>query len=128
MKELLEEVAKQKLEKVKNGELSADEEKAVLKEAMELTDRQIQLTKIESAEVIEEQKAQFEKEKFEASKAEQKRNRIIKAIEIGVPVVLTGLNFAINVYFMKTLVNYEETRNWTNTPGKSLGKLFSLKR
>lgn len=128
MENLLREVVKENLEKIHNGELSKEEEKQTLKDTMELTDRLIVLEKAKVSEQYENEKLHLERAKFANSVEESNKAKILKAIEIGVPIVLTGVNFLMNVYFMKALCNFEKENNFTTGAGKGLVRLFSPKR
>jgi hypothetical protein len=109
-KELLEKVMRNRLERsLKAGD--AEREKADFREAMEATDRYIELEKVESA------------------KKEQKENRILKIVEIAaVPVVLTGINFLCKKSFARDVMQFEKEDTFTSTPGRTgISSFFRFK-
>ena len=109
-KELLEKVMKDRLERsLSTGD--SNDEKASFKEAMEATDRYIELEKVESA------------------KKEQKENKILKIIEIAaVPVVLTGINFLCKKNFARDVMRFEKEDTFTSTPGRTgISSFFRFK-
>lgn len=108
-KELLEKVITDRLEKSLNQEVSEEERKQALKDAMEATDRQIQI------------------EKMESSKKEDKKNKILKCVEISVPIALFALDCAFKIHYMKKVCNFEKDYTFTTTPGKGIGSLFRFK-
>ena len=108
-KKLLEKVIEDRLETSLNQEVDAEERKQALKEAMEATDRQIQIEKIES------------------SRKEDKKNKILKCVEIGIPVALFALDCVFKIHYMKKVCNFEKDYTFTTTPGKGIGSLFRFK-
>lgn len=108
-KELLEKVINDRLKISLSQEVSEEERKQALKDAMEATDRHIQI------------------EKMESSRKEDKKNKILKCVEIGVPVALFALDCTFKIIYMKKVCNFEKDYTFTTTPGKGIGSLFRFK-
>ena len=110
-KEKLEQVIDNRLGIALEKDVTSDEGKQAFKEAMEAMDRKIQLEKISDAE------------------KEQKKNRIIKIVEVAaIPVALFVADVAFKTYYMKTVCNFEKDYTFTTSPGKGLSSLFRFKK
>ena len=98
-KELLDKVIKDRLMKSMIAEEGSD---VAFNEAMEAIDRQIQLDN-------------------------NKKDKLIKAVEISAAVILTPLIDAkCRQIFAKMICDFEKDYTFTTTAGKSLSKLFKL--
>lgn len=107
----------------------SEESKRIFKEAMEALDKMIQYEKIEVSRLELESKERMEKEKLAKSKEEQKKNDIMRIIEIaGVPVGLFILDCLFKRYYMRSVCNFEKDYTFTTTPGKSISGLFKFKK
>lgn len=106
---------KELLEKTVNDRLGAYSKELIdeksFKEAMEATDRLIELEKIESA------------------KEEQKKNRRLKWVEVGaVPFAIFGLNYIKESKFIEVLCKFETENTVTSSSFKQIiSRLFSKK-
>lgn len=121
-KTLLEEVIDNRLASVKDS-CGGDEEKKAFREAMEATDRHIQMERLK----LEREKLELEKQKVEA-KDDQKFNRIMKCVEVvAVPVGVLVLDFVFKQHYMKKICTFEKDYTFTTTPGKSIGSIFRFK-
>lgn len=108
-KELLEKVANQRLEQSLN-EGSSEEGKTCFKEAMEATDRIIELEKIDTA------------------KTERKTSQVLRIIEVAaVPIALAGLNYAFKTDFLKKVMLFEKDDAFTGSAGRSVSSWFRFK-
>ena len=126
--QLLEEVILDRLD-VALDDREPEESKKAFKEAMEAIDRKIQIEKINVSKLELENKEKLEESKFNKSKEEQRKNDILKLIEIvAVPVGLLMLDYAFKRSFMKTVCNFEKDYTFTTTPGKSISQLFKFKK
>ena len=112
-KELLDEVYQNRLESANYYSLMEDEGKQAIKDVTVLTDRQIELEKIE----IEKRKLDLEEKKlkFEPWKT------------VAVPVGMFLLESAFTVGLMVAIHNFEKSESYTTTPGRALGDMFRRK-
>lgn len=143
---LLEDVIKNRLE-IAEDDVESEESKRAFKEAMEAIDKMIQLEKlevskleVENKERLEreklevskleaENKERLEREKFEKSNKEQKKNDILRIVEVvAVPVGLFTLDCLFKRYYMRSVCNFEKDYTFTTTPGKSISGLFKFKK
>lgn len=110
-KELLDRVIKSRLEDALKVDVNSDEGRRSFAQAMEAIDRQIQL------------------EKIEQSKEDEKKNKLIKIIEVAaVPTGLFVLDLLSKRYFIRMVCNFEKDYTFTTTAGKSLSSIFRFKR
>ena len=109
-KELLELVAQKRLQESLDCE-GSEENKGCFKEAMEATDRYIEVRKLEDA------------------KKEQRIGRIIKCVEIAaVPVFLATLNYAFKKDLAREVMRFEKEDVFTSTPGRTaISSFFRFK-
>ena len=122
MDEIRKELEKVVLDRLKQTSGSEDKEnRLAYKEAMEGLDHLLQLEKNEVA------KEEF-KLKTELDKDSQKKNRLIKYIEIGAPLVILLLDAGFKMHFMRKICMFEKDYTFTTTPGRSLSGLFKFKR
>ena len=108
-KKLLEEVIKDRLTKSLGDD--ADESSAAFKDAMEAIDRQVALDK---------EQAELDKDK---------KDRMVKLVEIGTAVVLAPLiELGCKKAFAYMLCEFEKDYSFTTMAGKSLSGLFKFKK
>ena len=101
-KKLLEEVIKDRLTKAKSD--NADEAKAAFEDAMQAIDRQTTLDK-------------------------DKKDRIVKCVEIGTAVVLAPIIEATcKKAFAQVICDFERDNIFTSMAGKSLSGLFKFRK
>lgn len=125
---LLEQVIKDRL-KVALDDLESDESKRAFKEAMEAIDRMIQIERIDVSRLELESKDRLEESKLNKSKEEQRKNDILRIVEVvAVPVGLFVLDCLFKRYYMRSVCNFEKDYTFTTTPGKSISGLFKFKR
>ena len=125
---LLDEVIERRLE-IAADEPVSEESKRVFKEAMEAIDRKIQLERIEVSRKEVESKELLEREKLSRTKEEQKKNDIMRIVEVvAVPVGLFMLDCLFKRYYMRSVCNFEKDYTFTTTPGKSISGLFKFKK
>lgn len=110
---------------LENNKLELDKEKLELEKAK--FDYTKMLDERESRKLeLEIEKFEFEKEKSKkeaaAKKDDNKRTIIIKAIELGVPIVTIFVKFILDRKNVKLIANFEQDNTWTTTPGRSLSK------
>jgi hypothetical protein len=110
-KEQLDKVIDDRLESVLVYEEGSDEAKHAFKEAM----KAIELRN--------------EMEKIEDTKKSEKKNTVLKIVEIvAVPVGLFVLDAAFKTYYMKKVCNFEKDYTFTTTPGRGLSGLFQFRK
>lgn len=125
---LLEDVIKNRLE-ITEDDVESEESKRAFKEAMEAIDKMIQLEKLEVSKLEVENKERLEREKFEKSNREQKKNDILRIVEVvAVPVGLFVMDCLFKRYYMRSVCNFEKDYTFTTTPGKSISGLFKFKK
>ena len=112
-KELFDEVYENRLESANTYSLVEDEGRQALKDVAVLTDRQIELEKLE----LEKRKADLEekKQKFEPIKV------------IAVPVGMFLLESLFMVGYVRAINNFEKEGSYITTPGKAIGDMFRQK-
>ena len=118
-KQLLEEVIQRRLELAlkEKGEIS----EAAFEEAMQAIDRQMEIDKIKLEALNNQDKMQVDKNR-------DRRDSVIKCLEIGATFIVTPLLTAkVNKSFAHMLCEFEKDYNFTTTAGKSLSKIFKLK-
>lgn len=118
-KQLLEEVIQRRLELAlkEKGEIS----EAAFEEAMEAIDKQIEIDRVNFESLNT-------RERMEEEKVKDKRDSIIKCLEIGATIIAAPIITAkINKTFAHMLCEFEKDYNFTTTAGKSLSKIFKLK-
>lgn len=127
-RELMQEVLTDRLKKSMNDSLEAEERNTAFEQAMKIADRQ---TKVYESDIVYDdqvKKLEHEKEKLETEKAENKKNRIIKVIEVGAIVVLAPIvYYCTNKGLIKEVGTAEQMEHFGSTPGRSLGKMFNFK-
>lgn len=117
--QLLEQVIQGKLELALKAEDEMSE--AAFREAMEAIDRQIAIDRAEF-------EALNNRERLEEDKVKERRDSIIKCLEIGATIIAAPIITAkINKSFAHMLCEFEKNYNFTTTAGKSLSKIFKLK-
>lgn len=110
LEEELEQTAHKSLKIVDESDVSSEEGKQAFKNAMDATDRLIQLKKIKIAS----------KQDIE--------NRIVKCVEIGIPIAIFMADAAFKVMYMNKVLNYEKEGVITSSPGKNfVSSLFRFK-
>lgn len=118
-KQLLEEVIQRRLELAlkEKGEIS----EAAFEEAMRAIDRQMEIDKIKLEALNNQDKMQVDKNR-------DRRDSVIKCLEIGATFIVTPILTAkVNKSFAHMLCEFEKDYNFTTTAGKSLSKIFKLK-
>lgn len=119
---LLEEVSESRLKTALNHKADADERKLAFTEAMQVADRQIELSKLEDAR-------QEKLREEELKKAESKKSLIIHCAEIGIGVILAPvIDFFCKKALAKLCIAFEEHGTLTTTPGRSLSSMFRFKK
>lgn len=109
-KELLEKIVSERLEKAADENASEEEKRAAFKEAMEATDRVVELGKIESDK-------------------DKKLNRALKYVElVAIPVTLMAVDFAFKMRYTKTVCNFEKDYTFTTQAGRSISQFFKFKK
>ena len=131
-RELMEAVVKQRLEAALDSSVTPEESKRLFDEAMKAVDRQIESDKLDISYSEHVEKLELEKEKDSRDEAfkkeEAKKNRWIRAIEIGTAVILVpAITFGFNMAYAKRICNFEKTETFYTTPGRGLSKLFNLR-
>lgn len=125
---LLEDVIKNRLE-IAEDDVESEESKRAFKEAMEAIDKMIQLEKLEVSKLEVENKERLEREKFDKTNREQKKNDILRIVEVvAVPVGLFVMDCLFKRYYMRSVCNFEKDYTFTTTPGKSISGLFKFKK
>ena len=118
-KQLLEEVIQKRLELALKAEGEISE--AAFEEAMEAIDRQTAIDKIKLEALNNQDKMQVDKNR-------DRRDSVIKCLEIGATFIVTPILTAkVNKSFAHMLCEFEKDYNFTTTAGKSLSKIFKLK-
>lgn len=70
-----------------------------------------------------------EMEKIEDAKKSEKKNTVLKVVEIvAVPVGLFALDAVFKTYYMKKVCNFEKDYTFTTSAGKGLSSLFQFRR
>ena len=117
--QLLEEVIQKRLELALKAEGEISE--AAFEDAMEAIDRQIAIDRAKN-------EALNNQERLEEDKIKERRDSIIKCLEIGATIIAAPIITAkINKTFAHMLCDFEKNYNFTTTAGKSLSKIFKLK-
>lgn len=110
-KDQLDKVIDDRLESVLIYEEGSDEAKQAFKEAM----KAIELRN--------------EMEKIEDTKKSEKKNTVLKVVEIAaVPVGLFVLDCLFKNHYMKKVCNFEKDYTFTTTPGRGLSSLFQFRK
>ena len=126
-KELFDEVYENRLESANTYSLVEDEGRQALKDVAVLTDRQIELEKLE----LEKRKADLEERKadLEERKAdlEEKKQKFEPIKVIAVPVGMFLLESLFMVGYVRAINNFEKEGSYITTPGKAIGDMFRKK-
>lgn len=69
----------------------------------------------------------FEEKKIKLEYNNNKKERLVKAMEIGAMIAVPMITAGYNKKFAKMLCNFEKDYTFTTTAGRSLGGLFKLK-
>lgn len=70
-----------------------------------------------------------EMEKIEDNKKSEKKNTVLKVVEIvAVPVGLFVLDAVFKTYYMKKVCNFEKDYTFTTTAGRGLSSLFQFRK
>lgn len=70
-----------------------------------------------------------EMEKIEDAKKSEKKNTVLKVVEIAaVPVGLFVLDAIFKNHYMKKVCNFEKDYTFTTTPGRGLSSLFQFRK
>lgn len=130
--EKLKSVLEDRLEASLKNDVTSEESKQAIKDAMVVADRLIEVekTKLQHQEQIEKQKLEESKLKHEdeRKKKELKSNIILKAVEIGAMVLIAPLvQYGCNRGYVKLVGLFEKDDYYRTTAGKSLSSLFRLK-
>ena len=129
---LMEVVIKENLETLQHYDLTDvnDEERKLLtKETLELTDRLIQLRKVDNEQSETNLKRELEKQKYETNREENVKDRVIRIIEVAaVPTVLFIADCFFKRYYMRSVCNFEKDYTFTTTPGRAVSGLFKFKK
>ena len=129
---LMEVVIKENLETLQELDLTDvnDEGRKLLtKETLELTDRLIQLRRLDQEESDRDLKRELENQKYETNKDENVKNRVIRIIEVAaVPTVLFVADCLFKRYYMRSVCNFEKDYTFTTTPGRAVSGLFKFKK
>lgn len=121
-KEQLEKVIEDRLESTLLYEEGSEEAIRAFKEAT----RAIEL--LNEAEKLEYQK-ESEKKRIEETERIEKKNTVLKIVEIAaVPVGLFVLDAIFKNHYMKKVCNFEKDYTFTTTAGKGLSSLFQFRR
>lgn len=119
-KQLLEEVIQERLELALNAD-DNEVSDAAFECAMRAIDRQIEIDRVNFESLNT-------RERMEEEKVKDKRDSIIKCLEIGATIIAAPIITAkINKTFAHMLCEFEKDYNFTTTAGKSLSKIFKLK-
>lgn len=126
VKESLCEEVLTELDIMKGEEVGSDKHKAALDTVTKLTDRLIEIEKIELDSRDKNKTRESEMFYKNAQMAEDKRNRwinvVVKVVEIGVPVLTY-------VWATNRSLRFEETGTFTTQAGRhSIGNLFRFRR
>ena len=118
-KKLLEDLIQERLQRAMDAE---DENSNVaFEEAMQAIDRQMEIDKIKLEALNNQDKMQVDKNR-------DRRDSVIKCLEIGATFIVTPILTAkVNKSFAHMLCEFEKDYNFTATAGKSLSKIFKLK-
>lgn len=101
-RELLEKVYRDRLTKALEQEADSEEKRAAFKDAMDATDRLIEMQKLESM------------------KKDQDLGRILKYVEaLALPVGLVVLDYVFKKDFLRQVCQFEIDNTFTTTPGRS---------
>lgn len=125
LKHLLEVEIEDQFDKLAEMEKGSDEYKAMVDSTIKLTDRMIELEKLEDERLDKEQDRDFDHElKLNESK-ENKRDRIIKN---GISIAGIILPIVLTVWGTKTSLRFEEEGTITTTVGRGfINKLLPKK-
>ena len=125
LKHLLEVEIEDQFDKLAEMEKGSGEYKAMVDSTIKLTDRMIELEKLEDERLDKEQDRDFDHElKLNESK-ENKRDRIIKN---GISIAGIILPIVLTVWGTKTSLKFEEEGTITTTVGRGfINKLFPKK-
>lgn len=125
LKHLLEVEIEDQFDKLAEMEKGSDEYKAMVDSTIKLTDRMIELEKLEDERLDKEQDRDFDHElKLNESK-ENKRDRIIKN---GISIAGIILPIVLTVWGTKTSLKFEEEGTITTTVGRGfINKLLPKK-
>ena len=128
IRELMEEVIEDNLQGLKGFDLTdidSEQRKITLKETLELTDRLIQLEKLD----LENDKQKQENKKFESNQNEIVFNKVMRIVEVAaVPTVLFIADCVFKTYYMKSVCNFEKYYTFTTTPGRGVSGLFKFRK
>lgn len=131
-------------------DVEAEERNHAHKKVMEITDRLIQIGKMDAADLeaqdkmtletekmnleerklnLDEQKLNLESTKFEQSKEDSKKSDALKWVEIAVvPVGVLVIDYIFKRAYMTRVCNFEKDYTFTTTPGRSISALFKFKK
>lgn len=134
----LEEILYDRLQRLETCEVGSEEAhkllkeikeiEAVLNQGLEMKKSEQKAAEDEERRKLELEKLELEKRKLELSTLERKENKILKIVEIAVPLSIFVLDCAFKTYFMKSVCNFEKDYTFTTTAGRSLSSLFKFKR
>ena len=106
-KELLEKVIEDRLTTTQLVDVKPEDEKRAFDEAMEAYDRKIEI------------------EKLEHSKKNEKWNKILKGVELGVEVGIVGVTILSRWKYAKAICNFEKDYTFTSSAGRDLWKFVT---
>lgn len=119
-KELFDEVYENRLESANTYSLVEDEGRQALKDVAVLTDRQIELEKLE----LEKRRIELDERKTDL---EEKKQKFEPIKVIAVPVGMFLLESLFMVGYVKAINNFEKEGSYITTPGKAIGDMFRQK-
>lgn len=92
-------------------------------------DRNEEDAKLAFKELTKAIELQNEMDKIELEKKSEKKNTVLKVVEIvAVPVGLFALDAIFKTYYMKKVCNFEKDYTFTTSAGKGLSSLFQFRR
>lgn len=132
LKQLMEEVAAEKLNYVLEHEQGDDDAEEAFDQAITAVKVYNDMVKIDDAHEEELKRQDIEKDKQEADKkfkmSESTKEKIMKGIELGAVVIVTPvIGYFSNKNLAKFLCKAEQFETFTSTAGRSLGKMFKFK-
>ena len=130
LKELMEDVAKERLKVAKTLGPGTEEGDAAFKEGLQAFNAYNELVKTEDAHEEQAERRAMEKDKQARDEAIRKKERMKDWIIFGVTTLGTIAVPILGHILKKDLVKYvckaEEFESFTSTPGKAIGKMFDF--
>lgn len=139
-KALLNDVIKDRLDRVLISDPENEGDKQIFKEAMEAINKQIELDKIQTSHEEQLEKLKMENEKLKAEnekhlrdeaakKSEAKKDRWVQiGLFAGGLLLGEGIDYAKKMGFARHICDFEKDYTFTTSAGRGLSSLFRFKK